>query len=352
MHRSECYNAIVDAFEKKYSWLGKAFAEEFLLTVASWNIQAFSEPEFRIRRHLLLFFEHGWGKSTLLKKASAILGDELCTIMSDVTLAALRGTVEHGQFITPYTLKRPFSICTEFGQIVGGSNTEIVQKLLNVLEEGVVTVSLAKIATLRQCDIDEIMEKHGIKFIDSNTFTYKTNWVLIAGTYNKKFLVDNAFESRFVILMPQGKLDSSLTRHINNSDPFVISEDVVDTLRKEVLSNKPVDCMVRLPDAVYNYPLTLRDSAQLLSTILCKKWWGIKSSNDEIIDAAREIKKRHDDVWKSSDDKVFDALEAGYNTMDDLINKTGLSKRAIYYSLKSLRARKVFKEGKAVWEII
>lgn len=60
MKRPEIYETIVDSFENKYSFLGKQFAEEFLLSVASSNIQKNSKPEFRVRRHLALFWPPAW----------------------------------------------------------------------------------------------------------------------------------------------------------------------------------------------------------------------------------------------------------------------------------------------------
>jgi len=169
--RSKIYNEIVDAFEQKYFFLGKQFAEEFLLTAASRNIQDYSEPDFRVRRHLLLYWQCSWLKSSLLHKARHLLGRELCMGLSDISNAALRGTVEAGRFISPYTLKRPFAVCTEFGQVVNkGDSSELVQKLLNVLEEGEVEVSLGKISLLTPEERIKAEEKWGIYFIDSNTF--------------------------------------------------------------------------------------------------------------------------------------------------------------------------------------
>lgn len=352
MKRREVYDRIVEAFEQKYSWLGEDFAKEFLSTIASRNIQETSKPDFRVRRHLLLFWDHGWLKSHFLKQASNILGDELCMTMSDVSHAALRGTAEAGQFITPYTLKCPYGIATEFGQIVGTGFTDITQKLLNVLEEGMVTVSLAKIAYLPDAVIKEVTEKYGITFIDCNTFTYRTNWVLIAGTYNKKFLVDNAFESRFHILTPQKKLDSTLIKHVAKSPPFVLNQEDLDFVRSELRSNVPMDTTIKLPNEAYDHTTSMRDYGQLLSSVLCKRWWGVNMTNEEIIDLAKDVKQKHESVWKTADDKVFDAIEGGFNTFPEIMEHANLSKRQVYYSIKNIRAKPVLIGGKRVWEIM
>lgn len=355
MQKHEVYEKIVAAFEHDYGWLGRQFSEQFLLSCASWNIQQFSFPNFRIRRHLLLFWQAGYLKSTLLVKAYELLSPELCTIMTDVSLAALRGSVDFGRFVSPYTLKRPFSICTEFGQVVAGyESTEIIQKLLNVLEEGMVTVSLGKIGSLSALDREEISKEYGITFIDNNTFTYKTNWVLMAGTYNRKFLVDNAFESRFVLMIPEKELDNNLTKYINNTKPEGIDVALAAEFRRHVLDPVSIPLEVKLPDEIYaeESNLTLRQSSYLLSHILCKSWWGVKVDAQEIIDLAKTIKVHSDSVWRSADDKVFDAIDSASKTADEIKKETGLSKRQVYYSLRKIHASTVLEEGVRKWRIL
>ncbi len=352
MNKKEAYTQIFEAFESKYSFLGELFAEEFLLAVASYNIQQYSQPEFRVRRHPLLFWQHGWFKSSLLLQAYKLLGEDLCIPMSDVTMAALRGTVEHGNFIVPFTLKRPFAISTEFGQIVGGDK-ELIQKLLNVLEEGIVNVTLAKIATLHGTEMDKAVDKYGVKFVDSNSFTYHTNWVLMGATYNNKFLIDNAFESRFVLVNPTKKLDSTLIKHVHKSPPFVVDDEAVQFMRKSVNDQTPIECMVKLPDEIYEHDLNPRDFSMLMSNLLCKRWWGFNPSKDDALKLAEEIKLRRERVWKSAEDRVFEALEEGPKTIIEIAKTKDLSTRAVYKAIRDLRASKIYDEdGKIKYKIM
>ena len=355
MRRSEIYNEITNSFERKYSWLGKQFSEELLLSAASWNIQQYSSPDFRIRRHLLLFWPPGFLKSTLLMKASDLFSPQLCTVMSDVTLAALRGTVEAGSFVSPFTLKRPFSICSEFGQIVTGRENEVVQKLLNVMEEGVVTVSLGKIAYLTGEQREEASEKYGISFIDRNTFTYKTNWILIAGTYNKKFLVDSALESRFNIMIPEKKLDSDLTKHVNNSGQFILDEEVKAQFRHELLSNGIINISsIKLPDEIYDNgnTITPRECGGLVSYIACRAWWNISTSKDEIIQMAETMKQRRQEIWLSAEDRVFNSIEHQAKGVDEIATELDVTTRTVYYALKKMRAIRILTDdGDAKYRI-
>lgn len=331
MEKKEIYETIVKAFEDKYSWLGRQFVEEFLNSVASWNIQQFSNPDFRIRRHLLLFWPPGYIKSTLLMKGRDILGHEACGHISDVTSAAIRGSVDAGKFRVPVCLKHPITMCTEFGQMVNGESNELVQKLLNILEEGIVTVSLIKAGGLLPAERQKAIEKYGIEFDDDNNFTYTTNWILMAGTYNKKFLSDSALESRFIIMTPERKLDGELTKHINRSKKFVIEEEVKIALRNEMLSKWNVGDYKSpiLPDEIYTpeINLSVRESAGLISKVMALKWWGIEMSDEDIISAAKKIKSSSEDIWKSDEDRVFDCVFYEPKSVEDISKEIGISNK-------------------------
>jgi hypothetical protein len=356
VQREEIYNDIVTAFSQKYDWLGRQYAEEFLNTAASYNIQKYSNPEFRVRRHLMLCWSAAWLKSSLLKRTYEILGSGLCTLMTDITRAALRGTVEAGQFISPFTLKRPFSICTEFGQIISGSDTgELTQELLNVLEEGLLNVSLGKISYLSAASREDAANKYGIEFLDNNTFTYSTNWILLASTYNRKFLVDNALESRFTIVYPEKKLDNALTKHLVEAGPFTLNTETVLAFRQLLLDDKGIDTREKLPHEAYEdeHPLTPRDSGAILSWMLCRKWWGFKTSKDEVLQIIEQIRSRRENLWKTADDKVFDAIESLAKTAEQIAKETDLTKRQVYYSLRNIRASRIIdEEGIAKWRLL
>lgn len=342
MSRKKIWEEICSAFEQKYSWLGRQFAEEFLKSVASWNIQQFSEPEFRVRRHLLLMWQHGYLKSSLLKRAYFLLGD-LAVILSDISRAALRGTVEHGKFISPFTLKKPFTICTEFGQIIGGSqNTEILQELLNLLEEGVATVSLAKISSISPEELQRAEQEFNIKFIDNNTFTYQTNWVLMAATNNRKFLVDYALESRFNLVIPKQKLDSKYVKEVNRSGPFVINLETVNKFRELITKPNKLECHYILPEEVYDYEITVRDSAYLISEALCLKWWGLKPTKEHIIETASYLMQRRKSVWQTTDDLICEILEKGPKTLEELRKESSLSTKQVLKSLRRIGAIREF----------
>ena len=310
---------------------------------ASWNIQQFSHPDYRVRRHVLLYWPPGNLKSCFLVRFANILGPDYCIKMSDVTLAALRGTVEFGKFVVPFTMKRPFGICTEFGQIISGTyDQDLLQKLLNVLEEGQVSVSLGKISTLSRAEVNRIQENYPIRFIDDNTFTYETNWVMMGATYNKKFLVDSALESRFSMVVPEQNFTPDYLKYVSQSGSFELDPVTINSFREEIVKNEPIDCNIRLPDEIFSSGVGLdkmREIGNLKSTILCHKWWGIDISDERIIEMAKRIKLNSNNIWKLDEDKVFECIQDSYKSISEIMSETKLEKKAVHTALKKLQAR-------------
>jgi hypothetical protein len=354
MKKKQIYDEIVNAFSDKYSWLGEQISKEFLLSVASWNIQTFSNPDFRVRRHLLLFWNAGWIKSTLVKKMFDILGGELCSFISDVTESKLRGSVHGDTFVPPDVILKPFAISTEFGQVTGHGKEEIVQLLLNILEEGIGHVSLVKLAGFDKKKKDEAMNMNPIHFHGNAAFNFRTNWTLIACTYNRKFIVDNAFVDRFNVIIPEKKLTSELTRHMISRPKLSINEDAILSLRDEIVSEKnKIDTNIKLPDELFesNNGFSPRDAGKMMSYILCNKWWGINLTNDDIIKAYKTYKKNSISVFEESEEKVLNALSGGPMTYKDLMKVTGLSKSNLYNTLKKVRAFRTVKNGVKLWGV-
>ncbi len=364
--RKETYYAIVKAFEDKYTWLGRQFAEEALLSLSSWNIQNFNDPkyvgdrdeemkwvrhspEYRARKHLLLFWQPGFIKSSLLLKLRELLGGEICGSITDVTTAAIRGSVESGRFKAPVCLKHPYTICSEFGQLINSSSdsSELVQKLLNILEEGRVNVSLVKVSQLLESERERATKEYGVTFDDENNFEYKTNWVLMAGTYNKKFLKDNALESRFNIMIPERKFDADFTRFVCSAPPFELKDEYKLALRNHLLDDTPMNTRVVLPLEVHDAGLTMRDLSNLQSRIICSRWWGIELSDEDIIKYAFKMKENQKSAWESDDDKVFNSIFMTPKTLDEVSKETGLPIRQVFMSIKrSFGASRIIENGK------
>lgn len=297
--------------------------------------------------------------STLLKKAYEILGDQLCIVTSDITVASIRGTVDFGKFVPPYTLIRPFSVATEFGQVVGTGKEEMVQKLLNILEEGMVSVSLSKISSLSPEQRAVIESEYPqISFIEKNTFSYRTNWILMVATYNRKFMIDNAFESRFSIVVPEQPLTSELTKFIKNAPPWDLPLDVVDAFRDLILDDSHImDCNVDLPSELFEseiHTITPRQCALLSSYKLTNEWWGRKVTDEEIMERAGKLQNDSEAIWKTVEDKVFDLIVVEEKTFEQIKNSITpkVTDRAIYYALNKLRPAKILKDKTVYYRVM
>lgn len=364
--RRQVYDQVVKSFQDKYTWLGRQFAEEALLSLSSWNIQNFNDPnyvgdrdaemnwirtspEYRARKHLLLFWQPGFIKSSLLLKLRDLLGNEICGSVTDVTTAAIRGSVESGRFKAPVCLKHPYTICSEFGQLVNTSSdsSELIQKLLNILEEGRVNVSLVKVAQLLESERERAKREYGVKFDDENNFEYKTNWIMLAGTYNKKFMKDNALESRFNIMVPEKRFDADFTRYVCNAPAFDFPDEYKIALRNHLLDDTPMETKVYLPDEIHEAGLTMRDLSNLQSRVICSKWWGIDISDRDMITYAFKMKENQKSVWESEDDKVFNSVFMTPKTLEEVSKETGLPIRQVFISLKRNNgANRIVEEGK------
>lgn len=274
--------------------------------------------------------------SSLLLKLREILGSEMCGSITDVTTAAIRGSVESGRFKAPVCLKHPYTVCSEFGQLINSSSdsSELVQKLLNILEEGKVNVSLIKVAQLLESERERAINTYGVKFDDDNNFEYTTNWVLMAGTYNKKFLKDNALESRFNIMMPERKFDASFTRYICSAPPFDLADEYKIALRNLLLDDTPMDTKVVLPLEVHEAGLTMRDLSNLQSRVICLRWWGVEMLDSEIIKYAYKMKENQKIAWESEEDKIFNCLFMTPKTLEEVAKETNLPIRQVFMAIK------------------
>jgi len=155
MDKKEIFNEVVNAFEQKYSWLGKQFAQEFLYVFASHILhKSLAINGERIRSHLLLFWERDWFQRNLLFKVYEILGYSNCEYMLDIINKDLKGIVTRDYerrpiFIPPRVVRAPFIICTEMGAITKGLK-RVKKILLQMLKEDEVTVNLKKFVKLNK----------------------------------------------------------------------------------------------------------------------------------------------------------------------------------------------------------
>lgn len=353
--RKEVYKEIVDAFALKYDWLGAQTAREMLISAASWNIQKHSNPPFRYRTHLMLAWERGYLKSTMMRVMADILGDELTSVIGKVTDAAMRGSVSGKNFTPPKPLRTPIVISTEFGQT--GFDDELLNLFLNQLEEGITNVSMNKLGVLSDNKRTHIENKYDdrIKFKENNEYNLKCDFVFWGATYNPKMLTDDALRSRFNVITPAKPLNHEITQSVD-SNPSVhrqLDSTTVKEVREFMRSEQEFPTDFRPPSPLYKeYNITPRESRDIQSYMACRNWWGL--------DVNPEVMRKYIDYMKKSrklsimepEERVFDLIFDNPMTYEEINDRTNLSKREIYKIMRRIDAqRDSLKEDETRWVI-
>jgi len=335
--RKAIYKKIVNAFETKYSWLGRQAAEEMLLSVASWNIEKNSNTTgIRYRNHVMLAWERGWIKSTLMRKMAGLLGDEMVTTMGKVTDAALRGSVSGGSFNPPKPLKAPIVISTEFGQTK--FEDELLNMFLAMLEEGRTNVALNKVGNLTPQAKQNTKDKYGdaITFTDSNEFEVKCDFVFWGATYDPTMLSDGAMRSRFNVVTPEKNLNHEIIESVSQNS-FNLDKDVVRSFRKHVKSERPMQVDFDMPSHIYkDYKFNMREFRDTKAYMAARNWWGLDITPDVIEEFAEHMKESRRVATMSRHDRIFDLIFEDAKTLDELATKTNYERQEVYKILQDL----------------
>ncbi len=361
MNKTKIYNAVIESFENKFSWLGKQFAQEFLCAVASYNLEENLKFDARIRNHILLFWQHGWLKSSLIYRAFDILGNDNAAYITDISEPALRGSVEftsdgESQYVPPFVKEKPFIIVSEIGSLTHKYRSDsLVQEMLTILEEGFNSTQLIKIARLSPEQRAKAEEEYGVRFEGLSRVYFKTNCVWIGATYNADYIVDNAFASRWEIQRPNQELTSKLTKWINRHS-WHIDEDVVENLRK-LIGDKPDPNLKAyfnkyLPDEMYDkYPqLSPRMSRSLKVYRLCRAYWGLKTDDDMLVNRLDNIIVSQDSVSEGWIDKVLEYLRKnGKCTYNDIKDGVKIPSAILFNVLKHSDVSRIKKKNKTYY---
>lgn len=339
--RKEIYRGVAGAFEQKYGWLGRQAAREMLMSVASWNIEKYSDPDLRYRTHIMLAWERGWIKSSLMTKMAKILGDDLCSVMGKVTDASLRGSVSSGRFTPPKPLKTPFVISTEFGQT--NFEDELLNMFHTMLEEGYTNISMNKIANLTDGQRKNIEKKYNneIQFGDENEFNLNTDFVFWGATYDPAQLDDDALRSRFNVVTPMKPLDGGLVEAADKS-VFNVNSQTVRNLREEVKRGEPVGTDFTPPSSIYSeYNPNFRESRDLQSYMACRNWWGLDVNPEIMADYIEHLQKSRRRANMNSDEFILDIIFDNPLSYDEIMDRTGYTKIKVYKILNRIGAKKI-----------
>lgn len=349
--RKHVYRDIVGAFEDKYSWLGHQAARQLLLSAATWNIDKYSDPPMRYRNHVMLAWERGWLKSSILRKMANILGDEFCSTIGKVTDAAMRGSVSAGQFMPPKPLKSPIVISTEFGQT--DFNDELLNLFLALLEESRTNVALNKIGQLAENSKKNVQNQFDgqIRFEGPNEFEMKTDFVFWGATYDPSKLEDDALRSRFEVVTPVKELDASITQSIDNNR-FQLDNTTIKDVRRMLKSDRKMSTDFKPPSSLYaKYNLIPRESRDVQAHMAARNWWGLDVNPEVMESYIKHLKQSRRISTMSPRDRIFDAIFDNPMTLSELASETRFERQHIFKILNELPTNQ-YRDGDSVKYVI
>lgn len=340
-NRKEIYREIVSAFENKYGWLGRQAARELLMSVASWNLERYSDPNMRYRTHVMFAWEKGWVKTSLLTKMAKLLGDDLCSVMGKVTSPGIRGSVSSGMFVSPKPLKTPVVISKEFGET--NFEDELLNAFLGMLDEGYTTVTLNKIASLSNSERKDIEKRYDgqIDFVDENEFNIQTDFVFWGATYDPSKLQDDALRSRMNIITPMKPLDSGLVKDADKRY-FNVSAETIQEFRREIKREEPMETNFVPPSSIYeNFHLNFRESRDIQAYMAARNWWGLDVDPEIMGDYLEHLKESRRQSRMSDEGLVLDLIFDNPMTYDEIMEETGFKKIKLYKILNTIKAKKI-----------
>lgn len=335
--RKRAFEEVVEAYGMKFSWLGAQAAREMLISAATYNIEKNMEPSMRYRTHIMLAWERGWLKSTMMGCMKSILGDSLTSSCGKISDAALRGSTSGGNFSPPKVLNTPIMISTEFGQT--DWNDELLNVFLALTEEGKTNIALNKIASMPEQQKKSIEKEYedAINFREQNEFDLKTNFVMWGATYDPSKLEDDALRSRFHIVTPAKPLTGNLTEQIDKGGSLMnnISKSTIRTIRRELESDMETKIDYDIPSELYEqFSIIPRESRDIKAYMAARNWWGLEVNPEIMKKFIENLKASRRRANMTDEEMVFDLIFDDPHTYSEIMDKTGLTKQRVYKIVK------------------
>jgi len=351
--RANVYDTILSTMEDGFGKLGKLAGQEIMVSYACTNMRMKSNYEYRYRRNLMLYWSHGWLKSTFLEIFYNLTERKYCKLLARISEAALCGTVRvnnknnRAQFVPPAVLY-PILFITELGQV----KVELMQNFLNILAEGHNSVDLAAVNELTPVQKVQIEKKYGIKFDKSGSgFEYYCSPTVMVATYSRKYLMDNAMTSRFTVVMPDFRLDSDLAYDIEQSPEVILNDPHIKRAFNRFVfeEDNPIDpSQIVMPDEGRDIPgLSPRIINEARMFRAGMEWWGQYVTDKDILKRMKRNVDIQNRIWTSNIDRIYNALQGNKMTVSEIVDSLGIPQATVYRVLRKLRPElKVKRDGK------
>ena len=212
------FREIIAYFDQKYGIIGVMAAEELLHSLCSYHLNHYLVSQGirgRNRRHVLLFWDPGWVKTSFLTHFLNIVDGVKWAPITSLTPPTIYGSMSaNKKFYPPELLINDIICIGELSSVLSSADHELTAQLLAALEEGHIRVARIKFGDMKEEDLEKYPE---IKFEDGR-IEYDTSAIFWAATHTLDNLnkhLREAFLQRFVLVeVPYWELTNELTRKI------------------------------------------------------------------------------------------------------------------------------------------
>ena len=347
------YRTISHAMENKYGWLGRQVAENLLDSIACSVINRCYPVTFRANQHVLLIWESGWYKSSLLSDFVSMMPSDYIGAIGKISDASFRGTIEANarpgrRFVCPNCLMYDFLLVREFGRGLT-EDAQLKETLLTALEDQRVTVSLAKFSQLDDLErrgIEQQFTRDNLVWENDNSFHYRTSFTMWAANYLP--VEDIALLSRFNVVVPNRDLDDDLRNHVMMNPQLIVEmEPGVTENYGDIRSAVDTVMGSHRPPLPMGFDLTKelskisgitpRIHSNIIKKILAGAWWGFWYDSDAVRGMGYEAVSSKRISQRDFTDDILDKFKSGYFTVQQVANELGLSPHAVWKTLYMLR---------------
>lgn len=210
----KAYREVLDFFKERYGIIGKEVAEELMLSLISLKCERLLRDNglgryIRYRRHVMLCWDVGRGKSTFLKIFKNAIPREMfvANILSESSAEALRGGIsKEGNFVPPEFRVSDIVILPELGSLLKSTeDVGIFNMLLTCLEDGEFRLKLLKLGDVSKM-VREKAREYEVEFEDGS-MVFDSDAIVWIATHDigtipvklKKAIMDRFFIKRLSV---------------------------------------------------------------------------------------------------------------------------------------------------------
>ncbi len=303
------------------------------------------ELHMRFRLNVMLNWKHGYVKSTLLDHIAELLPLR-CRKLTASSSAAIRGSFVDNQIYVPELLLCDIMMFPEFTAIMK-SDEDTIAALLVILEDADVSVALVKGGRASASEVKKL-EALGAHF-EHKRLMYRNQAIVWTATHTLDNIPDklrDALLERWkIIYIPPSEIPEGFAYQ----DPTELRDteydiQIADTLKVMFSADRKPD--LKFQRAVVNklHPIwkdqekSPRDIGDVRRVVLAHKYLFPEATIDDTLEMILRLDKPFSTL--TTRERIAELITKNPRTLQELLDQTGVSKNALYMSLKRLGALK------------